>query len=557
MIAPVRLFAMFVVAATLGVAASAGTTRAQEDPPASAPTEASTTPTSTATQISTVATTAGSPIPLVPTTVAPSTVPGPAATNPPEAGVIALIATTTTTSTSTTVDPAASTSIDPNASSTTSSSTIDPNLTTTIPLLTDLADDDATPEPIPNPGFRPTLPATNIAPIRNITLEKLLLKLTVEQRIAVQKAQKAADAAQARVGAATAELDELAARQSDLKNELASLQEKAERSRELIRARGLRVYSGANVGELDALLRSEDSSVLARRLELLRRAQQFEADLMDTYEADQKEVARTLGELAVLAEAKRKELETVLDNERALNDALIRIQANFESAARGLAIAVNGWVFPVQPPFSFVDTFGAPRMFGTKYAHFHEGTDIFAPQGTPLRAVARGVIARKGQAVLGGNKLWLVAADGTQYYYAHLSAFVEGVDEGTVVEAGQIIGFVGNTGNATATPAHLHFEIHPNGGPAMNPFPTLDAVRRSDSVALAQAQKLQIVLGNLDATANAPGTYRAGIGVTREFAIGAVDASAAGVRSTLPPGTVTTLAPVRRLDEITTSSRKL
>ena len=91
----------------------------------------------------------------------------------------------------------------------------------------------------------------------------------------------------------------------------------------------------------------------------------------------------------------------------------------------------------------------------------------------------------------------------------------------------------------------------------MNPFPTLDAVRRSDSVALAQAQKLQIVLGNLDATANAPGTYRAGIGVTREFAIGAVDASAAGVRSTLPPGTVTTLAPVRRLDEITTSSRKL
>ncbi len=555
---------MFVAAATVAIGASAGITRAQDEPlTIPPPTEATTIPSTTATTttVAPVATsTTAAPISLVPTTVSPSTVPSPVVTNPPDQGVVQLNNTTTTstTSTTTTVDPAASsttTTLDPNASTTTTSTTLDPNATTTIPAVSDVQDDDATPEPIPNPGFKPTLPATNIAPIRNITLENLLFKLTAQQRVEVDKAQKAADAAQAQVGAATAELDELATRQSDLKNELVSLSGKADRSRALIRARGLRVYSGSNFGELDAVLRSEDSSVLARRVELLRQAQQLEAKLMESYEADQEEVTKTLAELEALTEAKKVELQKVLENERILNENLIKIQANFESAARGLAIAVNGWVFPVQPPFSFVDTFGAPRMFGTKYAHSHQGIDIFAPSGTPLRATSRGVIARKGQAVLGGNKLWLVGADGTQYYYAHLSAFVEGVEDGTVVEAGQIIGFVGNTGNALTTPAHLHFEIHPGGGPAINPFPTLDAVRRSDANALAQAQKLQIVLGNVDPNANTPGTYRAGIGVTREFAIGAVDASAAGSKSTLPPG-VTIPAPVRSADDIPTTTRK-
>ena len=553
MISPIRAVTCFVVALAIGVCASSVTTFAQDPDPFATTTTA--TPVTTATTVTTsvpvttvVATT--TPIPLSTTTTGPPTSIAPPVTNPAEPGVIQLTTTTTTTVVETPTVVPTSTTTDPTATTTSSSTTVDPLTTTSVPIV-DNPFDDATPEPVPNPGFKPTLPAINIAPIRNITLENLLFKLTAEQRVAVAKAQAEADRAQERVGAATIELDELDSRQASLRAELIVLKQKADVSRAAIRTRGLRVYSGSNVAELDSLLRSEDSSTLARRFELLRQAQRIEAEIIKGYETEQAEVERTLDELTDLTVAKKKELETVLDNERALNDALVKIQASFAAASQGLAIAVNGWVFPVQPPFSFVDTFGAPRMFGTKYAHTHQGTDIFATSGTPLRAVSRGVIARKGQAVLGGNKLWLVGADGTQYYYAHLSAFVEGVDDGTVVEAGQVIGFVGNTGNALTTPAHVHFEIHPGGGPAMNPFPTLDAVRRSDSNALVQAQKLQISIGT---AGNLPsGTYRAGIGVTREFAIGAVDASAAGTRSTLPVG-VTIPAPVRRADGLPTST---
>jgi len=114
-------------------------------------------------------------------------------------------------------------------------------------------------------------------------------------------------------------------------------------------------------------------------------------------------------------------------------------------------------------------------MTGTLLAHKHEGTDIFAAHGTPLVACERGVLVRIGTDVLGGTKLWLIGASGTGYFYAHLSAFAEGVAEGKVVEAGDVVGYVGNTGNPATTPAHVHFEAHPGGGAAINPYPLLRA----------------------------------------------------------------------------------
>ena len=110
-------------------------------------------------------------------------------------------------------------------------------------------------------------------------------------------------------------------------------------------------------------------------------------------------------------------------------------------------------------------------MTGTVYEHWHEGTDIFAPAGTPLLAVERGVVSRMGNEVLGGTILWLKGESGTSYYYAHLSAFAPGITPGMVVESGTVLGFVGNTGNARTTPPHLHFEIHPGGGAPINPYP--------------------------------------------------------------------------------------
>ena len=94
-----------------------------------------------------------------------------------------------------------------------------------------------------------------------------------------------------------------------------------------------------------------------------------------------------------------------------------------------------------------------------------------------------------GTDVLGGTKLWLKGESGTYYYYAHLKAFAEGLANGDVVEAGDLVGVVGDTGNAKGGAPHLHFEIHPDGGPAVNPYPLLKVVDELRLQAKAREQQ--------------------------------------------------------------------
>lgn len=155
--------------------------------------------------------------------------------------------------------------------------------------------------------------------------------------------------------------------------------------------------------------------------------------------------------------------------------ALSSASKELTAYSSGAQFYVDGFVFPVAGPVEFVDTWGAPRMGGTSFAHWHQGTDIFAPLGAPLVASEDGVLARVGTGTLGGNKLWVVGESGTEYYYAHLSEFAPGVRDGMPVRAGQVVGYNGNTGNAVGTPYHCHFEIHPGGGEAVNPYPILKA----------------------------------------------------------------------------------
>ncbi|MGZ4671395.1 MAG: murein hydrolase activator EnvC family protein [Ilumatobacteraceae bacterium] len=132
-------------------------------------------------------------------------------------------------------------------------------------------------------------------------------------------------------------------------------------------------------------------------------------------------------------------------------------------AAPTPVITSASWICPVDGPSAFGDTFGAPRPGGRK----HEGVDMMSPQGTPLVAVVAGFANMKTTS-LGGNSITFDGDDGNGYFYAHLSAW-EGSSRH--VAAGEVIGYVGHTGDTTAN--HLHFEIHPGGGAAVDPYPTV------------------------------------------------------------------------------------
>jgi murein DD-endopeptidase MepM/ murein hydrolase activator NlpD len=123
------------------------------------------------------------------------------------------------------------------------------------------------------------------------------------------------------------------------------------------------------------------------------------------------------------------------------------------------ALGGGPYVFPVYGPASYVDTFGAPRAD----VSWHHGDDIFAPLGSPILAVAEGTLFSVGWNRIGGNRVWLRDREGNYFYYAHLAAFTTTAVNGAKVHAGDVIGFVGNTGDAAGTPYHLHFEIHPVG----------------------------------------------------------------------------------------------
>jgi murein DD-endopeptidase MepM/ murein hydrolase activator NlpD len=122
-------------------------------------------------------------------------------------------------------------------------------------------------------------------------------------------------------------------------------------------------------------------------------------------------------------------------------------------------LVAGPYVFPVGGDATFGDSYGALRT--DVPGGWHHGDDIFAPLGTPVVAVADGTLNRAGWERLGGWRLWVRDNAGDQFYYAHLSGYSPLALSGERVHRGEVIGFVGNTGDAFATLPHLHFEIHP------------------------------------------------------------------------------------------------
>src|SRR5215203_1384283 len=185
----------------------------------------------------------------------------------------------------------------------------------------------------------------------------------------------------------------------------------------------------------------------------------------DSYEAAIRDVKAAMAQQSKL-EARSK--ATVAELTRTFEKAK---QTADKLAGFNTTHLVNGRFVscPVSKPYSFVDSWGAPRSGGRA----HKGTDLMNPWGNKVHAIVDGVVSRQSTSSLGGISLYLMGADGNEYYYAHLSRYASSV--GQRVKAGELIAYNGQTGNARFTAPHVHFEVHPGAGAPVNPYPYVKA----------------------------------------------------------------------------------
>jgi murein DD-endopeptidase MepM/ murein hydrolase activator NlpD len=179
------------------------------------------------------------------------------------------------------------------------------------------------------------------------------------------------------------------------------------------------------------------------------------------------------------------------NNSQALYDAVIS-QLVPLGLSEEEAIRIGFGRFPIAGVANFVHDWYFPR-WGPGF-RFHMGTDVFAAHGTPVRAPVDGTVT-SGSGSLGGLFVKVFQPDGTYFYMAHLSGLVEGFQEGMAVKTGDIVGYVGNSGNARTTPPHVHLGIYTAGRDATDPKPILDQMLADalaalpDVVAQVKAQR--------------------------------------------------------------------
>ena len=268
----------------------------------------------------------------------------------------------------------------------------------------------------------------------------------------------------------------------DARKRIAGLQEQLDE-----RARA--AYQLGSTSTWDVLLEAQDLSEFSDRLVYRDRIAQDDADLATRVAVISEELRRLETNLSrleeeqrVLAEKAQREQQIVMDKlaeaEQILEEAEFKLEQ--EQAAALMAAGASTGSAPGQiqtvagaglqacpaPGTSFGDSFGAPRSGGRS----HAGVDMMGPYGGPVYAALPGSVSFSSSS-LGGNQAYVHSAGGTYTFYAHLQGYAGSARS---VSAGELIGYIGDTGNATGTP-HLHFEYHPN-GTLVNPTPFVAAV---------------------------------------------------------------------------------
>jgi murein DD-endopeptidase MepM/ murein hydrolase activator NlpD len=283
--------------------------------------------------------------------------------------------------------------------------------------------------------------------------------------------------------------------------EITAAKREAEQLQARLNDRARDAYIRGPAGALELVLESESLAQMSRRYNFLEVLSQADANLATGLAVERQQVAELRKDLksylkdhqhliesleaesAALqgafeeAQALEAEMEEKYDEAKGLV-AQLEARLQQELLARygitsnsGPPLSADGPFYwcPVDAPRSYIDDFGFPRV-----GHTHQGNDIFASYGAPIRAPFAGM-AEESSNSLGGLSVHVYASANADYVYnAHLSGYA-GVDGGQV-NPGDVIGYVGDSGNAAGTPPHNHFEYHPGGGSAISPYLYLNEV---------------------------------------------------------------------------------
>jgi peptidoglycan LD-endopeptidase LytH len=301
-----------------------------------------------------------------------------------------------------------------------------------------------------------------------------------DAKVKVAAAQKVADEAAARYEDAQVRLANLSEEIARLQQQIDAGEEQSAALRVIVDRRAVTAYKETGSG-VEFFTTADDPLDAARREKLLDDAAARDNAAVSRLARVQDDLAERRSDL----EARRSDEQSSLDRFRAetgrLEADLVaaqKAQAAAEETARRAegdnapspppAASAGGLICPVRGLITFVDSWHAPRPGG----RLHQGVDLMAPRGTPNVSVISGTVTMKSDAV-SGNGVYLQGDDGDRYYYFHLDSYEGGARR---VSQGDVVGYTGNTGDASGGAAHTHFEIHPGGGGPVNPYPTARAV---------------------------------------------------------------------------------
>ena len=318
---------------------------------------------------------------------------------------------------------------------------------------------------------------------------------------------------QAKANAAAGRLDKAEFALEATRDDMRKLEAKMAENTKQVDALGMQVKRDAVQSYVDGgtstgfFIPSKDINLEARNRALLADVQNNQVDKLGEYKQAKADLDRTQNDISNALAEKQAQVKDLQDQRAATQKELDRLTVAVkqyeaqkaaerkaaEDAARNRAAAavsarasrsnthpavivqapsqgpiLNGgdWLCPVAGPHAFGDTWGAARSGGRT----HQGTDIMAARNTPVVANVSGTV-RQHPNKLGGQSYYLAGDDGNEYYGAHLDHYGASGHVG----AGTVIGFVGNSGDASGGATHLHFELHPGGGAAVNPYSLLRA----------------------------------------------------------------------------------